>query len=108
MVEYIEREAALREGRRFLAQRIEGVVRNHATLAYETCNPTEFAKGYQQGAMDGINAAISIPAADVAPVVRCKDCKWWKDEICTNVNGAYKNLIFNPNWYCASGERRDK
>lgn len=46
-------------------------------------------------------------AADFVDVVRCKDCKWWKDEICTNVNGAYKNLIFNPDWHCASGERKD-
>ena len=20
-----------------------------------------------------------LPAADVAPVVRCRECKWWKD-----------------------------
>lgn len=55
---------------------------------------------YEKGYVDGYRAAKN-------EIVRCKDCKWWKDEICTNVNGAYKNLIFNPDWHCASGERRD-
>lgn len=55
---------------------------------------------YEKGFADGYRAAK-------AEIVRCKDCKWWEDEICTNANGAYKNLIFNPNWYCASGERKD-
>ena len=55
---------------------------------------------YEKGFVDGYRAAKN-------EIVRCKDCKWWKDEICTNVNGAYKNLIFNPNWHCASGERKD-
>lgn len=37
-------------------------------------------------------------------VTRCGWCKWWKDCRCTNVNGAYGNTIFNPNWFCRSGE----
>lgn len=36
-------------------------------------------------------------------VVRCGSCKWWKDNKCTNANGAYGNLILNPNWFCRSG-----
>lgn len=36
-------------------------------------------------------------------VVKCGYCKWWKDSRCTNVNGAYRNTIFNPNWFCRSG-----
>lgn len=26
----------------------------------------------------GADIMRRVPAADVAPVVRCKDCKWWK------------------------------
>ena len=40
-------------------------------------------------------------------VIRCKDCKWWKDKRCSNVNGAYGNSIFNPDWFCRSGQRKD-
>ena len=39
--------------------------------------------------------------------VRCGECKWWKDSRCTNVNGAYDNIIFNPDWFCRSGMRKD-
>ena len=46
-------------------------------------------------------------ANDVVPVVRCKDCKWWKDDMCTNVNGA-NCLVMNGDWFCCSGERRTK
>lgn len=46
------------------------------------------------------------PQVDVVEVVRCKDCTWWKDFMCTNVNGA-DCLVMNENWFCASGERRE-
>lgn len=38
--------------------------------------------------------------------VRCKDCKWWIDFICTNKNGA-NCYVINGNWFCAAGERKD-
>ena len=44
---------------------------------------------------------------DYVKVVRCGCCKWWKDKRCTNVNGAYNNTIFNPEWFCRSGQERD-
>lgn len=39
--------------------------------------------GYEDGNADEIPVVFkrdieAIPAADVVPVVRCKDCKWWK------------------------------
>lgn len=37
-------------------------------------------------------------------VVRCGWCKWWKDNRCTNVDGAYGNTILNSNWFCSSGK----
>lgn len=49
------------------------------------------------------NAATPV---DFVEVVRCKDCKWWKDKTCTNVNGAYDNYISNPDWFCSSGDKK--
>lgn len=59
-----------------------------------------------------------LPSADVAPVVRCKDCQHFKDE---EVNGQYcqyhtKNAGENcdgafwvaKNDYCSYGERREE
>lgn len=45
------------------------------------------------------------PAEDVVAVTRCKDCRWWRDEECTNVNGA-RGYVPNPYWFCSSGKRR--
>lgn len=49
------------------------------------------------------------PAADVAPVVRCKDCKYWQDnndgyphEECRWGHGETPNA----NDFCSYGERR--
>ena len=43
---------------------------------------------------------------DVVQVVRCKDCKWWRDFHCTNKKGA-GGLIVNGDWFCCAGERKD-
>ena len=50
----------------------------------------------------------SIPAADVAPVVRCKDCKHsWEDigGLCCS-HGACVDLTVPGDFYCACGERK--
>ena len=52
-----------------------------------------------------------IPAADVAPVVRCKDCKYWQDN-----NDGYPHEECRwwhgetpyANDFCSYGERREK
>ena len=48
---------------------------------------------------------VPIPE-DMVEVVRCNDCKWWKDCHCTNINGAM-GVVENPDWFCAAGERKD-
>lgn len=57
------------------------------------------------------------PAVDAAPVVRCKDCKWWKrfdieDGIrygdCTNPRAIIrKDAIPSERYFCPDGERKD-
>lgn len=58
----------------------------------------------------------AVPAADVAPVVRCKDCKHFNHERmeCENEavstdheGGAQYSLNFDPDDFCSYGERRD-
>ena len=71
MAEYIKREAALMK------------------LMQDGCS----AKNLQ--------SISDMPAADVAPVVRCKDCKHrFKDSWCEYADD-------DDNFYCARGERKE-
>ena len=56
----------------------------------------------------------SIPAADVAPVVRCGECNHWHR--CLSDDGKTEFFNFShcqkghhgfPNFFCADGERKD-
>ena len=52
----------------------------------------------------------SIPAADVAPVVRCKDCAWYengKDYVPYCDNPCSELQHPNDETFCSYGERRD-
>ena len=48
--------------------------------------------------------------ADVVPVVRCKDCKFYNR--CTDNQAVCKNRYVNgfifPNWFCADGKRKEQ
>ena len=46
-----------------------------------------------------ISKGVTIP-------VYCRDCKWWHDLKCTNINGAHC-LVMNEYWFCRSGERKN-
>ena len=56
------------------------------------------------------NVITKQPIADVVPVVRCKDCKYWQDN-----NGGYpheecrwgKDETPDPDDYCSYGEREE-
>lgn len=57
-----------------------------------------------------VRRLLSIPAADVAPVVRCKDCKYWQDnndgyphEECRWGHGETPDA----NDFCSYGEQKD-
>ena len=61
---------------------------------------------------DAINSVKGIPAADVAPVVRCRDCKHAWIHPCGYVychrdgRNAYE-MTFNLDSFCSYGERKD-
>ena len=40
------------------------------------------------------------PTVDAVPVVRCKDCKYFKTRLCENEDNY-------DDWFCADGERKD-
>lgn len=83
MAEYVEREA------------VKKVFKDFG-------KPLVMATGFAARQID------AIPAADVAPVVRCKDCKLWKSHcsgkagICPKRHGVAKADDF-----CSDGARMD-
>ena len=50
---------------------------------------------------DVANLLLHAPTVDAVPVVRCKDCKYFKTPLCQNENNY-------DNWFCADGERKDE
>lgn len=63
---------------------------------------------YPQWYVDKIKC---IPAADVAPVVRCKDCRWRGREDCAmfyRCNCGEQHTWETDNDFCSWGERRDR
>ena len=75
MAEYIEREKAWRKVNR--AKNIE----------------------------EALNIIDSLPTADVVPVVRCKDCRYY-DVYRLECHNPHHNGIINCEGYCSYGERR--
>lgn len=96
MAEYIERSAAIRE--------------------IEQINPVDYGAMWDYEAhhwageclRDCKEAIDSIPAADVAPVVRCKGCKHL---VAVNVNGKgiptcrVSGMEVAPDEFCSRGEK---
>lgn len=51
--------------------------------------------------MDIIRDAIVLLREQEPEIVRCKDCKHHRENICEVLIG-----IYDPDWFCADGERR--
>lgn len=91
MKEYIEREAA-----------IKAIENDCLELVYYTKE-------------DAIQCVKAIPAADVAEVVRCKDCKWYSELACgerelLGSQGWCNEVMARPmpsNGFCSFGEREN-
>ena len=57
-----------------------------------------------------------VPMEDAEPVVRCKDCKWYRNGECfcndvwfnlTGDSEGVERIEANPDDFCSYGERRD-
>ena len=62
--------------------------------------------------MNGIKILNQFPAADVVPVVRCKDCKYayyYNEEGCRGFvcNGYFQYADVESNDFCSYGEMRN-
>ena len=68
---------------------------------YVTHTPEGKGEHYAYSVM--LNEVLNCPAADVVPVVRCKDCKHLFYTMCM----ACGFLPHKPNDFCSYGERRD-
>lgn len=79
MKEYIEREAAL-------------------SAQNKSMNLAECRKRLER-----------LPAADVAPVVRCGECKYWTESsVIPNIgNCPFTPIRHTAEFFCANGERKD-
>lgn len=65
-------------------------------------------KGYSP-----FNAIVMLPAADVRPVVLCRDCKHWElskiepsFHVCTYLCGV--SFVRNAEDFCSRGEKREE
>lgn len=96
MAEYINRKAAISRIKQYCMDAIDG---------------GRYSLDAVDDGIDLVNGIKALPVADVVPVVRCKDCKYfdsddnWLDkwEYCK------KNCIdVSDDWFCKSGMRKDK
>ena len=91
MAEYITKEAAIQAFEWGEADVIE-----------------DYGDGYNFGFSRGIikSAINAIPAADVAPVVRCKDCKYNRgSKKCLNSDSFF--AVPKDDDFCSYGERKE-
>lgn len=85
MAEYIEREALMRK-----------IKEVHCA----ECDSYHGVRCRSCWVDDTLDYIDSEPAADVAPVVRCKDCRKFKTYSCRMVASGYDD-------FCSYGERKD-
>ena len=96
MTEYIEREAISEKIRKYYYK-----------------NPPNFSygEGFDRGLDRAQRAILDAPAADVAEVVRCKDCEHLVNTT-INANGFLicdiSDMEIAPDDFCSYGERREE
>lgn len=93
MAEYIDRETAIK--------------------AIENADYTAIADDADSCKVDYLREIIeSVPAADVVPVVHCRDCKHYDMGVCLKIysDGNVHSAAWqsrNPDDFCSYGERKD-
>ena len=94
MTEYIEREAISEEIRKYY---------------YKNPPNSSYGEGFDRGLDRAQRAILDAPAADVAPVVRCRECKHCDPENhhCDHHMGTAAPLRRKPDDFCSYGERKE-
>lgn len=99
MAEYIEREAAaaiFRDARKSLsAKKYDYMANEYLTRDTMLLNAEQIIR--------------VLPAADVAPVVRCKDCKHSYEDLCGRVcsYGVSVDCVVPDDFFCADGAKME-
>ena len=93
MSDYIDRQAALdaiQAEREYMTRREEWLAEHILTHC-------------------GYRIIEDLPAADVEPVVRCKDCKYRNGDYCHNYDGFahFDHFFVQMDDYCSRGARMD-
>ena len=109
IAEYIERTEELMLAMNAGARAIENTRRYHGAIYTKDVfleSPQEIP--YLQAAKV-LREVSDAPAADVAPVVRCRDCKHCDPENhhCDHHMGTAAPLRRKPDDFCSYGERKD-
>jgi hypothetical protein len=111
---YIDREAFLAEQRHLYCENCARRKNGKGKFVYDIgdapCRACDI--------MDVLDAVEDAPAADVRPVVFCKDCKWYQiDELKKDgtADRRYKPSVCvlaeqrrDPNHFCADGVKREE
>lgn len=110
MAEYIDKEALIGKIKGFTSDVIFRGNHKLMLTGKDSCNPSEWRRGYEQGVLDTNNLIAQTPAADVVEVCRCRDCKWTD-------NVLFKNKVIwcdhDEQWveednFCKYGSRRER
>ena len=100
MTEYIEREAISEEIRKYY---------------YKNPPNSSYGEGFDRGLDRAQRAILDAPAADVEPVVRCRECKhhYWVQEPCHGKRVHYckiphmRGIEIFKEFFCYYGERKE-
>ena len=115
MAKYIEWD--LENNQKFFKQPHSGRFADLSTVQHVVCNvnrPDDVPVGAFVASLEAVAAEVDMipPLDDVAPVVRCRECKHWGgvdeygDGYCKNPDGI--DNIAKENDFCSYGERSIK
>lgn len=83
----------------------------------ENCNYCQYQNGplcdKHNSFVDACVAIFAQPTIDAVEVVRCGECKWYEkikydDGYCDGYCDKNGLSIWDKDWYCADGERREE
>ena len=109
MAEYIERTEELMLAMNAGARAIENARRYHGAIYTKNVSLESPQKIPYLQAAKVLREVSDAPAADVAPVVRCRDCKHCDPENhhCDHHMGTAAPLRRKPDDFCSYGERKE-
>lgn len=68
----------------------------------------DYIDGFSDGVSYAMKEIMEMPDADITEVVRCKDCKYYRElyKLC-GCRHDKRNVYINKDDYCSFGERRE-